>query len=209
MAVPLLRRGRRDLHPLRRAHEPPRQQRADRAQPDDRRGRRYGARMRNLPLLLAVALVAALGGAATVLAITPVSPPPVVRTALAEAPNPAGAPDKTLGLSRVTVAPGGALPLHRHPGTQTAYIARGALTYTVVTGKVVVRRGNPETDARVVRTITSGQTAVIGAGSWIVERPGTIHRAANRGGKQIVIWLATLFRTGAPSAILVTSPAKP
>lgn len=164
--------------------------------------------MRNLPLLLAVAVAAALGGAATVLAITPVSPPPVVRTALAEAPNPAGAPGKTLGLSRVTVAPGGSLPLHRHPGTQTAYVARGALTYTVVTGKVVVRRGNPEADAKVVRTISSGQTVVIKAGSWIVERPGTIHRAANRGGKQIVIWLATLFRTGAPPAILVTAPVR-
>jgi quercetin dioxygenase-like cupin family protein len=165
--------------------------------------------LRTASIALAVLAAAALGGAATVLAITPVGPPPVVRTALAEAPNPAGAPGKTLGLSRVTVAPGGALPLHRHPGTQTAYIARGELTYTVVTGQVIVRRGNPETDARVVRTITSGQTAVIRAGSWIVERPGTIHRAANRGGQQIVIWLATLFRTGAPSAILVTAPAKP
>jgi quercetin dioxygenase-like cupin family protein len=165
--------------------------------------------MPKLPLLLAVAVVAALGGAATVLAITPVGPPPVVRTPLAEAPNPAGAPGKTLGLSRVTVAPGGALPLHRHPGTQTAYVARGALTYPVVTGRVVVRRGDPETDAKVVRTISSGQTAAIGAGSWIVERPGTIHRAANRGDEPIVIWLATLFRTGAPPAIPVTAPAKP
>jgi len=164
--------------------------------------------MRTLPLLLVVAFLAALGGAATVLAITPVGSQPVVRTALAEARNPAGAPGKTLGLSRVTVDPGGSLPLHRHPGTQTAYIARGALTYTVVMGRVVVRRGNPETDARVVRTIRGGQTAVIRAGSWIVERPGTIHRAANRGGRQIVIWLATLFRTGAPSAILVTTPVR-
>jgi quercetin dioxygenase-like cupin family protein len=164
--------------------------------------------MRPLTLLLVVAVIAALGGAATVLAIAPVGSQPVVRTALAEAPNPAGAPGKTLGLSRVTVAPGGSLPLHRHPGTQTAYIARGALTYTVVTGRVVVRRGNPETDAHVVRRIDSGQTAVIGAGSWIVERPGTIHRAANRGGRQIVIWLATLFRTGAPPAIPVTTPAR-
>jgi quercetin dioxygenase-like cupin family protein len=100
------------------------------------------------------------------------------------------------------------LPLHRHPGTQTAYIARGALTYAVVTGRVLVRRGNPESGARVVRTIRAGETAVIRAGSWIVERPGTIHRAANRGDRQILIWLATLFRTGAPSAIPVTTPVR-
>jgi quercetin dioxygenase-like cupin family protein len=183
--------------------------RIDAAQPSGRRGHRYGAGMRSLPLVLTVAVLAALGGAATVLAITSVNPPPVVRAALAEALSPAGAPGKTLGLSHVTVDPGGSLPLHRHPGTQTAYIARGALTYTVVTGRVVVRRGSPEAGAHVVRTIGTGETAVIRAGSWIVERPGTIHRAANRGGTQIVIWLATLFRTGAPSAILVTTPVKP
>lgn len=162
--------------------------------------------MRTLPLLLAAVAVAALALAATVLAITPADPPPVVRTALAEARSPAGAAGETLGLSRVTVAPGGSLPLHRHPGTQTAYVARGALTYTVERGRVLVRRGNSEQGTRVVRAIASGQTAVIRAGSWIVERPGTIHRAANRGRRGIVIWVATLFRTGAPPAIPVASP---
>jgi quercetin dioxygenase-like cupin family protein len=151
--------------------------------------------------VVAVAVVLATGVGVGV-AITPVDQP-VVRTPLAAATNPAGAPGKTLGLSRVTVEPGGRLPLHRHPGTQTAYIAQGALTYTVVSGSVTVRRGNPETGADVVRTIRDGETAVIEAGTWIVERPGTIHRAENAGRRRIVIWLATLFKTGAPSAIPV------
>lgn len=128
---------------------------------------------------------------------------PVERVALAEARNPAGADGMTLGLSRVTVEPGARLALHRHPGTQVARIARGALTYTVVTGSVTVRRGDPERNARVVRQIRAGQTAVIRAGQWIVERPGTIHRARNAGEERIVIWLSTLFRTGAPPAIPV------
>jgi quercetin dioxygenase-like cupin family protein len=161
--------------------------------------------MRILPLLLAVIALAALALTSAVLALTRDAREPVVRTALAQARNPAGASGKTLGLSRVTVEPGASLPLHRHPGTQTAYIARGALTYTVVTGRVVVRRGNPETGASVLRSVTSGETAVIRAGSWIVERPGTTHRAANRGDRRIVIWLATLFRSGAPSAIPVAA----
>lgn len=152
--------------------------------------------------LLALALLACAGGAALAATLA-AEPGPVVRTPLAAATNPAGAPGKTLGLSRVTVAPGGRLPLHRHPGTQTAYVAQGALTYTVVTGAVTVRRGDPETGADVVRTIRDGETAVIRAGTWIVERPGTIHRAENAGRRRIVIWLATLFRTGAPSAIPV------
>jgi quercetin dioxygenase-like cupin family protein len=150
-------------------------------------------------IALALVTVASVAAATTLTA----ERQPVVRTALAAASDLAGVPGKTLGLSRVTVEPGGELPLHRHPGTQTAYIARGALTYTVVTGSVVVRRGNPEADAQVIRTIRSGQTAVIRTGTWIVERPGTIHRAANKGDQQIVIWVATLFRTGAPPAIPV------
>ncbi|HMJ04491.1 MAG TPA: cupin domain-containing protein [Conexibacter sp.] len=154
-----------------------------------------------IALLAVVALAVTAGAAVATTLVT--RPGPVVRTPLAAATNPAGAPGKTLGLSRVTVEPGGRLPLHRHPGTQTAYLTQGALTYTVVTGAVTVRRGDPETGADVVRTVRDGETAVIRAGEWIVERPGTIHRAENAGRRRIVIWLATLFKTGAPSAIPV------
>ena len=160
--------------------------------------------MRTARLLAVVALVlAASAGAYAATALRAVDQP-VVRTPLAEASDLAGAPDQTLGLAKVTVAPGGALALHRHPGTQTAYIAQGALTYTVVRGGVVkVQRGNPEMDPQLVRTIRPGQTAVLRAGSWIVERPGTIHRAKNVGDERIVLYIASLFRTGEPSAIPV------
>jgi mannose-6-phosphate isomerase-like protein (cupin superfamily) len=77
------------------------------------------------------------------------------------------------------------------------------LTYTVVTGAVNVWRGNPEVKATKVRTIRAGQTAPIRTGQWIVEKPGTIHRARNRGKKTIVLYVATLFRNGAPPAIPV------
>ena len=130
-------------------------------------------------------------------------PAPVVREALAQDVNPAGGRGRTLGLSRVDVPVGAELPLHRHPGTQIARIQRGVLTYTVVTGRVNVMRGNPEVRATKVRTIAAGRTARIRAGQWIVERPGTIHRAANRGQATIVIYISSLFRNGAPPAIPV------
>jgi quercetin dioxygenase-like cupin family protein len=130
-------------------------------------------------------------------------PAPVVRDALAQDVDPAGAKGRTLGLSRVDVPPGAKLALHRHPGTQIARIDRGVLTYTVVTGRVDVWGGNPEAKATKVRTIAAGKTAPIRAGQWIVEKPGTIHRAANRGRKPIVIYIASLFRNGAPPAIPV------
>jgi len=148
--------------------------------------------------LVAVACVSAYAGAA-------MRQPdaPVVREALAAADNPAGGRGRTLGLSRVDVQPGAKLALHRHPGVQIARIDRGVLTYTVVDGRVDVMRGSPEADSTRVRTISSGQTAKIRAGQWIVERPGTIHRATNRGQKKIVIYVASLFKLGSPPAIPV------
>jgi len=148
--------------------------------------------------LLAVAGLSAYAGAQMA-----GDPEPVVREALAQDVNPAGAKGRTLGLSRVDVQPGAQLALHRHPGVQIARIDQGVLTYTVVTGSVTVWRGNPEVKATKVRTIRAGQTAPIRAGQWIVEKPGTIHRAANRGKKRIVIYISSLFRNGAPPAIPV------
>jgi quercetin dioxygenase-like cupin family protein len=148
--------------------------------------------------VVAVACVSAYAGAAMNDSTTP-----VVREALAAADDPAGAKGRTLGLSRVDVQPGAKLALHRHPGVQIARIDRGVLTYTVVDGRVDVMRGSPEADPTRVRTISSGQTAKIRAGQWIVERPGTIHRAANHGEKKIVIYIASLFKLGSPPAIPV------
>jgi quercetin dioxygenase-like cupin family protein len=157
-----------------------------------------------VPFALVALTLAAVGGASAYAALVaePAAAPPVVRTALAEASDPVGGAGRTLGLSRVTVQPGAVLALHRHPGTQVAYIARGTLTYSVVRGAVSVRRGAPGSgEVRLVRRIGARQTGRIRAGEWIVERPGTIHHAANRGSERIVIYLATLFRTGAPPAI--------
>ena len=129
--------------------------------------------------------------------------PPVSRAALAQQVDPVGAPGRTLGLSRVRIAPGARIALHHHAGTQLAYIQRGALTYTVRTGSVDVRRGPADQSPKVVRTIGAGETARIHAGEWIVEQPSTIHRARNAGHKPVVILLATLFTNGSPPSLPV------
>lgn len=160
--------------------------------------------MRRRSIFVALcALLAVAAGSAYAGAQMAGDPAPVVREALAQDVNPAGAKGRTLGLSRVDVQPGAQLALHLHPGVQIARIDQGVLTYTVVTGAVNVWRGNPEVKATKVRTIRAGQTAPIRTGQWIVEKPGTIHRARNGGKKTIVIYIATLFRNGAPPAIPV------
>src|SRR4051794_35158901 len=141
-----------------------------------------------LLLVLVIALSAAAGALAT--GAHESSAPPVSRAALAQRIDPVGGRGRTLGLSRVKIARGARIALHHHPGTQVAYIQRGALTYSVRNGSVDVMRGAADQSPKLVRRIRHGQTGRIVAGEWIVEQPGTIHRARNDGRAPIVILLA-------------------
>jgi quercetin dioxygenase-like cupin family protein len=131
-----------------------------------------------------------------------------VRSALAQSSNVQGAPKGTMVLSRVVVEPGAKLALHHHLGTQISRIASGTLTYTVREGSTVVRDGDAEKDPRMVRKISASQTARIKPGQWLVEQPSDIHEAANRGDTPVVIYLATLLKTGAPPSTR-SSPLSP
>jgi quercetin dioxygenase-like cupin family protein len=132
--------------------------------------------------------------------------PTGVRTALAQSQNVQGAPGRTMVLSKVVVQPGAQLALHHHLGTQISRIAAGTLTYTVRKGFAVLHSGDAERAHNFVRHIEAGQTAQIHPGQWLVEQPSDIHEAANRGSKPVVIYLATLLKTGAPPATPVSKP---
>lgn len=149
-------------------------------------------------LALGVLLPAALAGSAQA--------PTAVRNALAQSSAVQGAPGRTMVLSRVEVEPGAKLALHHHLGTQISRIESGTLTYTVRRGSAVVREGESDQQPRRVRTIAAGETARIRPGQWLVEQPSDIHEAANRGEEPVVIYLATLLKTGAPPATPVTLP---
>lgn len=154
-----------------------------------------------VPALAAALLSSGAGiGWAVTAAATETDPVVVVREPLAQADAPKGAADRTLGLSRVTVMPGARLASHHHPGTQIARVTNGTLTYSVETGSVKVLRG-PSDDPTLVRRIDAGETGKVRTGQWIVEQPSEVHHAANRGTEPVVIYLATLFPTGAPASI--------
>jgi len=135
-----------------------------------------------------------------------VSEPTAIRSALARSDKVQGAPQRTMVLSKVVVEPGAKLALHHHLGTQISRIAAGTLTYTVRQGSAVVNEGDAEKDPRRVRTIAAGQTARLEPGQWLVEQPSDIHEAANRGSVPVVIYLATLLKSGAPPATPVSQP---
>ena len=109
-------------------------------------------------------------------------------------------------LSKVVVNPGAKLALHHHLGTQISRVTAGTLTYTVERGSAPVRAGEADQQPRLVRTIKAGQTARIKPGQWLVEQPSDIHRAANRGSVPVVIYIATLLKTGAPPSTPVAQP---
>jgi quercetin dioxygenase-like cupin family protein len=152
---------------------------------------------------VAVAIAITLAAGAFAARMHASATPTVSRVALAQQVNPRGAPGRTLGVSRVTIAPGAQIALHHHPGTQLAYIERGVLTYTVRDGSVNVMRGAADQSPKLVRKVRAGQTGKIRAGEWIVEQPSTIHSARNDGTVAVRILLATLFTNGSPPSLPV------
>ena len=156
------------------------------------------ASRRNLLVVLGLVVAFALGTVLPGALAEQKAAPGAVRNALAETSHVQGAPDRTLVLSRVVVDPGAKLALHHHLGTQVAHVLKGTLSYTARKGSAVVSKGEADQDPVVVRTIKAGQTGRIRPGQWIVEQPSDIHEAANRGSVPVVIYLATLLKTGAP-----------
>ena len=112
-----------------------------------------------------------------------------------------------LSLGRVTVLPGAVLPVHYHAGTQIGVVVQGELTYTVFTGKIEWHRGGDPTGKP--HLIGPGETVVVGPGDALVESPKSVHQGRNNGAVPLVIYLSTLFPTGAPRAIVVEATPLP
>jgi quercetin dioxygenase-like cupin family protein len=122
----------------------------------------------------------------------------VVRTVLA-AGQPSAAPDQNLELVRYTIPPHTKLAAHHHPGMQLALIESGSLTYSVISGTIVVHQVDGGT-----RPIGPGETGTIEPGEWIAETEPIVHFGANDTDQPIVILVASLLAADEPPAIAVT-----
>ena len=122
----------------------------------------------------------------------------VVRQLL-EASSAETAPGQSLELTRVVVPPGLEIASHTHPGPQLAVITAGTLTYSVIRGEVQVTRtaGSPKEKKE---TAVAGQTVELETGDSIIEMPGMVHTARNAGKAAVIIYLSSLFPTGAPAS---------
>lgn len=157
-----------------------------------------------------VAATEALGPVSSAQEATPASPPAAPAVIVSEVLGRAGpvpVDDPELALGRVTVMPGAALPVHYHPGTQIGVVVQGELAYSVLTGQVIWHRAG---DAAAPPTVIgTGETVTVRIGDALVESIGSIHQGRNGGDVPLVIYLSTLFPTGAPRAIIVDATPQP
>jgi quercetin dioxygenase-like cupin family protein len=126
----------------------------------------------------------------------------LTRTVLVGA-TPAAAPDQSLELAQIVIAPGVKLPPHVHPGTQLASIVSGELTYTVIDGEIRVVRTSVDGAPGAEETLTSGQTTVLHPGDAVIETEGMLHYGENLGSEPVVIMTAVLFEANQPASIPV------
>jgi quercetin dioxygenase-like cupin family protein len=136
-----------------------------------------------------------------------VAAPIVIANEVLGRAQPAAVEEPELALGRVTIMPGAAIPVHYHPGTQIGVVVQGELTYTVFTGETAwYRAADPSADPYLIQP---GETVVVPAGDAVVETPGAIHQGSNAGDEPLVIYLSTLFPTGAPRAVIVEATPVP
>lgn len=157
-----------------------------------------------LTLTATLAVLSGCGGSSSTSAEqTSSEPAGAERIPLAVGLRPRGAPGRELELSRVTIPPGVALPVHHHAGTQVAYVEQGSLSFRVVEGSVKVMSSPPGERPKVARRVSAGESTTIERGEWIVEQPEVIHQGANETEEPIELLLSTLFERGADAAIPV------
>ena len=68
------------------------------------------------------------------------------------------------------------------------------------------RGSEPFSNRRAARAQPQHVAGIAQGGEWIVEQPSDIHEAANKGSQPVVLYLATLLKTGAPPSTPVSVP---
>ena len=123
--------------------------------------------------------------------------------------QPASATGLELTLRRLTIAPGGVMAAHRHPGALVFIIEAGASHYTVLGGTAQVTRPATDGTPTPAEDIPVGTEAILNPGDWVFADgdasgnpdgdPSDIAR--NDGTEDLVILIAGLTCAGEPFLI--------
>ena len=132
---------------------------------------------------------------------------PIVVEMLASAPS-MDMPGMMQVLLRATIAPGGVVPSHVHPGQILVVVESGTLTYTVLGGEGESVRGGAGTPTA-AEAIEPGTEIMLGPGEWFVEHPAVVHTARNAGDEPTVLLVTGLVAADEPflQAMDMATPA--
>ena len=119
-------------------------------------------------------------------------------TQLMGAGQPASAPGLELTLRRITLAPGGRLPAHTHPGTLVFFVEAGTSGYTVLGGTAQVTRAAADATPAPAEAIPVGTEAMLNPGDWVFADHDPSDDARNAGTDNLVLLIAGLTRVGEP-----------
>jgi hypothetical protein len=132
------------------------------------------------------------------------SPPgPVgVSATLIGSGQPSLTPGHELSLRRITIAPGGGLPAHTHPGALIIYLESGTWGYIPLAGIAQLTRAAVDGTPSPTEDMAIGTETVLEPGDWIyVEDPADDIR--NAGDDPVVLWVAGLTPVGEPFTTLM------
>jgi hypothetical protein len=155
-------------------------------------------------LILGVMVGGGIGVAAQV--ATPGPPPaagPVgVTSAVLGSGQPSLVPGQELSLRRITIAPGGGIPAHTHPGALIIYLESGTWGYIPLAGVARLTRAAGNGTPSPTEDLVVGTEALLQPGDWLyVEDPADDIR--NAGADPVVLWVAGLTPVGEPFTTLM------
>ena len=111
--------------------------------------------------------------------------------------QPASAPGLELSLRRITIAPGGKIPAHSHPGALVIFVEAGTWGYTSLGGTIQLTRAAAEGTPAPAEEMPIGTEVILNAGDWLfVEDPQDDVR--NAGEDDVVLLVAGLTQVGEP-----------
>ena len=100
-------------------------------------------------------------------------------------------------LLQFTIAPGGVVPPHVHPGQLIVMVESGTLALTVLGGEGEVLRGGVATPTA-SEVVSPGAESMFGPGQWWVEDPTAVHTAVNTGDEPAVVLVSGLVAADEP-----------
>lgn len=115
---------------------------------------------------------------------------------------PTASPGLALTLRRLTIAPGGYLPVHSHPGALVIFVEAGTWGYTVLGGVAQLTRAAVGGTPTPTEEMPAGTEVILTAGDWIyIEDPQDEFR--NAGEEDVVLISANLAKAGEPFTTLM------